>query len=213
MQNFKRVVILLSKTSGRDKSCRILQYFGKFCAEQLKELNQNELSLKCKNLSSNMSLTRKVLRFGRTIGIIISIIELSKSKGNKAIILNKILMNISCFLYFLVDHTHWFCKIQVIQNPILEAKADYWSDALWCFEAFFDCVALILEIKEEDNKTEDTKSPQRLFNLKLDLLRAFMDLLSAYGFISNGRVPGKWIGFFGTISSIIGLKQQWDAAK
>lgn len=63
-----------------------------------------------------MSLTRKVLRFGRTIGIIISIMELSKSKGNKAIVLNKILMNISCFLYFLVDHTHWFCKVNSIFN-------------------------------------------------------------------------------------------------
>ena len=58
-----------------------------------------------------MSMTRKVLRFGRTIGIIIAIIDLSKNKGNKAIIANKILMNISCFLYFLVDHTHWFCKV------------------------------------------------------------------------------------------------------
>lgn len=61
-------------------------------------------------------MTRKVLRFGRTIGIIISIIDLSKNKGNKAIIANKILMNISCFLYFLVDHTHWFCKVRCILN-------------------------------------------------------------------------------------------------
>lgn len=61
-----------------------------------------------------MSMTRKVLRFGRTIGIIISIFDLINAKGNKAIITNKILMNISCFLYFIVDHTHWFCKVNII---------------------------------------------------------------------------------------------------
>lgn len=64
----------LGTTGGRDKLCRLFQYFGKFLAayytakartvENGKEIFKDKIRVP-KLISSNMSMTRKVLRFGR----------------------------------------------------------------------------------------------------------------------------------------------------
>lgn len=70
---------------GRDKSCRVIQYFIKFLVPMLAKQGPRYLDLKerLELLGSNMSLTRKVLRFGKPIPLVKGIMDRIKEHEKK----------------------------------------------------------------------------------------------------------------------------------
>ena len=81
MTHFLKKIEPLSTThAGREKMMRFVQYSTAFLMPTLTNLNPNsestqELVKKLGLLKANMSLTRKVMRFGGVISIVLKVIQ------------------------------------------------------------------------------------------------------------------------------------------
>ena len=66
-QTLQQSLNLINSRHGRDKMCRFIQYFIKFALPTLESQGERYALFitKLKKLEANMSLTRKVLRFGK----------------------------------------------------------------------------------------------------------------------------------------------------
>ena len=68
---------IINTRVGRDKACRMIQYLSKFIIPVLAAQGPRHIDLKerLEKLAGNMSLTRKVLRFGLPIPLIKGIMD------------------------------------------------------------------------------------------------------------------------------------------
>ena len=71
----EKIINIINTGAGRDKSCRIIQYTLMLLLPYLKARGAhfNELVTRLSKLKSSMSMTRKVLRFGKEIPLITGI--------------------------------------------------------------------------------------------------------------------------------------------
>jgi hypothetical protein len=72
---FQNITHIINSGVGRDKSCRIIQYFlmAILPALQAKGAHYNPLVQRLSKLKASMSMVRKVLRFGKEIPLITGI--------------------------------------------------------------------------------------------------------------------------------------------
>ena len=72
---FDKMTYIINSGIGRDKCCRIIQYFimGLIPTLQAKGAHYSNLVTRLGKLRSSMSQTRKVLRFGKEIPLITGI--------------------------------------------------------------------------------------------------------------------------------------------
>lgn len=117
MEPVDKFIAMLNSTTGRDKLCRWVQYFSKFAAGLLinsmlfGQGKNKALAAKISALSANMSLTRKVLRFGRPISVfkdLMAKLDNGEVAGFGAF---RFLGSLFLGLYFLSDHLVYFQKI------------------------------------------------------------------------------------------------------
>lgn len=88
-----------------------------------------------------MSLTRKVLRFGKPIPLIKSILDRFKEHEKKPVrnILLKTLSDIFLALYFLTDHPLYFQRIGFVKmEKDLLNNIDWINNVFWLLEAVID---------------------------------------------------------------------------
>jgi hypothetical protein len=76
-----------------------------------------DLKERLEKLAGNMSLTRKVLRFGKPLSLVKSIMDRIKQheKSPVRMVFWRTLSDISLILYFLTDHPLYFHKIGLIK--------------------------------------------------------------------------------------------------
>ncbi|KAL4459997.1 hypothetical protein ABPG74_003523 [Tetrahymena malaccensis] len=246
VQLLKSLVTLLSTTVGRDKTCRVVQYVSKFVAAVLRHQiakgtitkeQFDELTSRIERLSGNMSLTRKVLRFGRPIGLSFTLIDLIKQlktslinpksitdiKQSPFYISMKIGSTISLILFFLLDHILYFGRVDLMKkNPELTKFADFYSSFWWFLDCLFGLTSNVLEIKHlfelniaerlssNENKNEKIKTNKaRIDAAIVDAFRNIFDIPVAVGFMYPQLVSPGTIGVFGAITSYIGCYQNW----
>lgn len=72
---FKSLQSIINSGAGRDKSCRIIQYFlmGVIPSLQARGAHYGNLIARLNKLKGSMSLSRKVFRFGKEIPLICGI--------------------------------------------------------------------------------------------------------------------------------------------
>jgi hypothetical protein len=93
--------------------CRVIQYFIKFVAPIVAaQGGAKHLDMKDRldKLSGNMSLTRKVLRFGCPIPLFLGILNRLKENEKKPqrMVLTRTISDTMLILYFLTDHPLYF---------------------------------------------------------------------------------------------------------
>jgi len=155
-------IAFLGTTSGRDKSCRTIQYSARFLKPLLIHLSQKhnqeallKIADKIEAIGGSMGMTRKVLRFGRPIGIIKNIFVLlrtlrrkDKSDGASTIFYTyfKTLAEACLALFFLFDHVLYLSKLKVVENQNLVQRCDYLSNFFWLCECastiISDCTSI-----------------------------------------------------------------------
>lgn len=111
-----------AQTNGRDKMCRLFQYGCKLAWGHLQSKHKNEWLPTLKNIESVLSMTRKLLRFGKSLDFIqgaLKSINLPDSFLRLTITLSKI----NQAFYLLFDHFLWFHNVGAVK---LDKK--YWSD-------------------------------------------------------------------------------------
>ena len=107
---------LFDTQGGRDKLCRIIQYFLMFYIPVLKSRKGNKVAIeKCEIIQRNCGLTRNVLRFGMEIPIIIGIMHRFRQRGEKLAVV-KTLADFCDIVYLLLDHPMYFVKTGFLKN-------------------------------------------------------------------------------------------------
>jgi Peroxisomal biogenesis factor 11 (PEX11) len=131
--------------------CRFVQYFSMFIIPILaaKGEKYNDYKDKLDKLRANMSLTRKVLRFGKPFPLIKAIYDRFKAHEKKPVrnILLRTISDISLALYFVTDHPMFFQRIGFIklEKPLLDL-IDRWNNILWLVECLLDIYCDVVDL-------------------------------------------------------------------
>ncbi|XP_053405339.1 peroxisomal membrane protein 11B-like [Mercenaria mercenaria] len=111
-----------AQTNGRDKVCRLFQYGCRLAWGRLQYKDKKDLIQTVKNIESMLSMTRKLLRFGKSLDFLQGAL---KSIHLKDIVLRLTitLSKINQAFYLLFDHFLWF-------NTVGAVKLDrqYWGE-------------------------------------------------------------------------------------
>lgn len=96
-----------------------------------------------------MSLTRRLLRFGKPIPLFISMFYSLRdyNKKPKRAFIFRTLSDISLFIYYFLDHPLYFQKLGVINMS--KERADYidWlTNVTWFLETFFNILVDLIDI-------------------------------------------------------------------
>lgn len=128
-----------------------MQYFIKFIVPFIaaKGAAWADTKDRLEKVQSNMSLTRKVLRFGKPFPLIKAIIDRFKAHEKKPVrnILLRTLSDIFLALYFFSDHPLYFQRIGFIKlDKSWLDFIDYWNNIYWLLEAVIDIYCDLVDL-------------------------------------------------------------------
>lgn len=143
------------QTNGRDKFFRLVQYSVKLIWWNLK--NKNDLVEKLKKLESSMSMTRKLLRMGKSLDFIQAALKSLHIKDD-VIRWTVTLSKISQSMFLLFDHIIYFHNLGIIKTD--KAKWSKISAQFWFFSLalnltrnFYDITNLVkLEMSKQQKR-------------------------------------------------------------
>lgn len=147
----EKMINIINSGAGRDKTCRVIQYTIMALLPILKARGAhfNELSARLSKLKSNMSMTRKVLRFGKEIPLITGIrnkLALHEVSPQR-MILYKVLSDLTLILYFFTDHPLYLHNVGFWKySPQFMKNCDYINNVFWLLSSLFDIMVTVVEI-------------------------------------------------------------------
>jgi peroxin-11B len=203
---------LIDQTGGRDKLCRLLQYFAKFMKWYHEEKDKNPAAAKkWASLGVSMSTTRKVLRFFRSIAILRNAFTLYRNaKSVDAQLLFDLSARFCLASYFMFDHAMYAFRLGLITDPKMEAKCSQMTEGSWVGEIVSSLCLSLLKLLELSSK-DTTSQIQELRNKELrGVLRNSLDLPLALNFMGYFQdYPNGIFGLGGAITSGISLWEMW----
>eukprot|EP00347_Sterkiella_histriomuscorum_P006108 403354038 len=221
---------LINTQLGRDKMCRFIQYFIKFIVPHIaaKGPQNNDIKERLEKLGGNMSMTRKVLRFGKPIPLIKTIIDRFAEHQKKPVRMFwlRTINDISLILYFLTDHPMYFQKVGLVKmEKDLVNQIDYINNLTWLVNAVLDVVCDLSDFMHMQNeikvlkKSGDPSNAEVRIQIKqlqansfiklLSVIRASADIPVIFHFMGSDKIGSSFAGFLGTISSSVSLYNLW----
>lgn len=142
---------LVQTHSGRDVTCRILQYFLKFLVPVLNDYGHTEWKDRFQKLGANMSLTRMLLRYGKPLPVIRDIRDRCREHKKQPVSLfwMRNLSDLMLLVYFITDHPFYLQKVGMIKwtEEFLDT-VDYWSNFVWLLNTFVDIYIDFKDLKD-----------------------------------------------------------------
>jgi len=222
------MVTLLSLSAGRDKICRVFQYFARFILPFIKD----DKSLKkthdfIEKIGGQFGLTRKVLRFGKQVGLARGIYNrwATPKERRQRMALTRSLAEAADAIYFCADHILFFQKIGASKfSPKTIETADWIGNLMWLSAVLFSMISELAELKylkEDSGKLyadysmteEDCKKGEKALEAKrraavFTLVQNVFDAPICLHFLNYG-VPQTVAGFCGVITSCMSLYDLW----
>jgi hypothetical protein len=160
--------------------CRFVQYFLKFIIPflQAKGAQNQDIVTRLSSLATNMSTTRKVLRFGKPIPLIKGIMDRLHENSKRPVRLWfwRTLSDISLILYFLTDHPLYFQRIGLIKlDKTTINKIDYINNVFWLLNALFDLMCDLIEVYIINQEIDHLVSYPSLHNSHSNLTLYFIE--------------------------------------
>jgi hypothetical protein len=111
-----------------------------------------EMTVRLGYIKGNMSLTRKVMRFGIHLNLLLGIIKRIKShqKTPVKMIFFATLADIFGSLYFLFDHPLYFTKTGFVKSvsPALQDRISWYSEFWWLLQCICEIFCKVVEIQD-----------------------------------------------------------------
>ena len=150
---FDKMTYIINSGIGRDKCCRIIQYFimGLIPTLQAKGAHYQNLIQRLNKLRVSMSQTRKVLRFGKEIPLITGIRNRlnAHEKSPQKFIFWRTISDIALILYFATDHPLYFNSIGFWQyDKKFIQNLDYINNVFWLLNSVFDLFITLGDMKD-----------------------------------------------------------------
>ena len=166
IQIINKMQAILTTSAGRDKLCRIVQYFLMAMLPSIKAKGRDELYIRLNKFKTQMSLTRKLLRFGKELPLITNIHNnIAQNKQSPVrMLVWKILNDLALALYFFTDHPLYLHATTFWRySPGFIEKCDYVNNIFWLLNCLLDIVVSIEEIlhqKKQLKKITTSDDPQ-----------------------------------------------------
>ena len=147
----QKTIYIINSGVGRDKCCRIIQYFIMAIQPMLaaKGAHYHDLLNRLLRLKSSMSAARKVLRFGKEIPLITGIRQRLQAheKSPQRMVFWRTISDISLMMYFFTDHPLFFDSIGFWKHSkqYLESL-DYINNIFWLLNSLFDIVITLVDM-------------------------------------------------------------------
>ena len=148
---FEKLSEIMSSGVGRDKMCRVIQYFIMGIIPTLKDkgAHYHDLAERLMKLRSQMSLTRKVIRFGKELPLVVGIRNRLRlhEKDPQRMIFFRTLSDLSLILYFATDHPLYFNNIGFwkYDKKFIE-NCDYINNVFWLLNDLFDIACTLADM-------------------------------------------------------------------
>ena len=145
------MLTIINSGAGRDKMCRIIQYFLHAFIPTLEPRGAHfkELLVRLGKLKGSCSHTRKVLRFGKELPLIINIrnrLALHETQPVR-MIEYRTLSDLALILYFFTDHPLYFHGIGLWKySASFMTNMGYINNVFWLLHSLFDIMVTIVEI-------------------------------------------------------------------
>ncbi|KAH3835611.1 peroxisomal membrane protein 11B-like [Dreissena polymorpha] len=225
-----------AQTNGRDKLCRLFQYGCRLAWGRLQQTDKKDLLTTLKNIESMLSMTRKLLRFGRSLDFIQGALKSIHLKDG-VLRLTLTLSKINQAFYLLFDHFLWFHNVGAVK-----LDKQYWSDvssrfylATLLLNLSRDFYGIYQVIEEElalgesrgnssgayqNGEASPRTSRQRKVNvldvlhqnipLIMDTIKNLFDLAIPMSALQMVHLSPQKQGLFGIISSFLALLVVWN---
>ncbi|CAF1175443.1 unnamed protein product [Rotaria sordida] len=218
------VIRFTSRTAGRDKIYRIIQYASRFLAwyyiKKQRVANVERFVELFQNLESVMSLTRSGMRLGRFVDYVKSVLE-SFHIRNKRIGTLFGLIAVCQGLYMLFDNILLLHRFKIIYLKNSQYLQQYLNQ-VWLLWLSLSLTRDYYEMQAsfavgQHHQQQQDKSLIRRANilwankpLVIDTIKNLCDLYIPLSNLNIVRVNTGLQGLAGTIASILGLLQLWD---
>ncbi|CAF3432604.1 unnamed protein product [Rotaria socialis] len=220
------VIRFTSRTAGRDKIYRTVQYASRFLAwyyiKKRRVVNGERLVEIFQNLESVMSLTRKGMRLGRFVDYVNSVLD-SFHIRNKRIGTLFGLIAVCQGLFMLFDNLLLLHRFKIIYLNYPQRLQQYLNQVwlLWLSLAltrdYYEIQAsFAVGQHHQFQQKHDTSLIRRAHifwanrPLVIDTVKNLCDLYIPLSNLSIVHLHSGLQGFAGTISSVLGLLQLWD---
>ena len=145
------MLTIINTGAGRDKMCRIIQYFlHAFCATlEPRGAHFKELITRLNKLKGSCSHTRKVLRFGKELPLIVNIRNRLALHATQPVrmIEYRTLSDLALILYFATDHPLYFHSIGIWKySASFMSNLNYINNVFWLLSSIFDMMVTVVEI-------------------------------------------------------------------
>ncbi|CAF4284309.1 unnamed protein product [Rotaria magnacalcarata] len=226
VQYLDEVIRFTSRTAGRDKIYRTVQYASRFLAwyyiKKRRVVNGERLVEIFQNLESVMSLTRKGMRLGRFVDYVKSVLE-SFHIRNKRIGTLFGLIAVCQGLFMLFDNLLLLHRFKIIYLNYPQRLQQYLNQVwlLWLSLAltrdYYEIQASFAVGQHHQFQQKHDTSLIRRANifwankpLVIDTVKNLCDLYIPLSNMNIVHLHSGLQGFAGTISSVLGLLQLWD---
>ncbi|KAF9015287.1 peroxisomal biogenesis factor 11 [Cyathus striatus] len=220
-------------TLGRDKAYRAIQYFARFLAWYLLTKGDKIEAARWTALKAHLGMARKLMRLGKPLEHLQAALRASISPGPAAETITTVARQIGYFGYLTYDAVVWANSIKLINlTPKTAKRIGKTSFRFWFAGIVFSIVNSVLRtsrLTRETKRLEASKSwgekdlsEEAARETRLVTLNAarratrqqfIVDLLDVWIPATGAEilnVSEGLLGIFGLISSLIGVKAQWN---
>lgn len=224
MNSSNEILKCIEKFKAKEQLIRLVQYLSFLTQALLKNTKYTSVTLKAKKLSGNLSIVRKVLRFGMPVQVIMNIISRSKSKMK----IIKFIRDLFSLLYYATDHLLYFYRVRLIswkKNLKHIQMVDVIRNLAWVCLLVAKIVDYVKEIHSVQKKIQklsvsdtinyrNSDANERFCRLLqesdllvLGIIASCLDLPVALYFLDPSKINPILTGALGSLSSIINLYQ------
>jgi hypothetical protein len=220
MLGIKKSLIFTQKVQSKEQLIRLAQYFSFLMQALLKYTKYSKATKKFQKLSGNLSIVRKVLRFGMPLVVLSNI---SSELREKRINLFKIASHFLSLIFYLSDHLLYFYRVRLVT---LEKNSKYMQivDVIRSLAWVSFLIAKITDytvdihrvqkkiqkIKNYDGNYRNTDASEK-FNkllsqsdmLVLGITARTFELPVALYFLDPGKINPVIVGVLGCLSSVV----------
>jgi hypothetical protein len=211
MSTVEQINVVLKDAAAQEKLVRLVQYFSKFLKWYYFTRNDKISSDRMVGLSTSMAMTRKVMRFPKSLDTVLSIRGSLSPRSLLALL--QLLVKCCSLGYFFFDHFIWMHRVSLIQlDGQLQKRIQSLSDVSWVLECLVALCALALD-RWRVNPGMSDKDKQK--NLR-SMIRTLVDLPLTIHFWRpewTADYPEGLFGLLGTTSSLISLYDMWPNKK
>jgi len=221
MFSLKNSLIFTEKVQAKEQLIRLAQYSSFLMQAILKHTSYTQATKKFQKLSGNLSIVRKVLRFGMPLIVLSSI---SSELRHKKVKICKVASNFLSLVFYLSDHLLYFYRVRLItlekQSKFMQV-ADVVRSLAWVsflIAKITDYTMDIHKVQKKVQKIQNSESnsyrntdANEKFNrlleqndfLVLGITARTFELPVALYFLDPGKIHPILVGVLGCMSAMV----------